>query len=125
MEIKSPTGASHRSSLQVRYLIAAAILALIAFALLLIWTNWNLVLTWVLAWTPVAFLFYGYDKFLARRDRLRIPEISLLTLSAAGGFAGAIAAMFLFHHKTAKMRFWIVNVMSLAVWAFLLFVTVF
>jgi uncharacterized membrane protein YsdA (DUF1294 family) len=68
------------------------------------------VLAWVLATTVVALGAYGLDKLLARSDKLRVPERVLLALSFAGGTAGALAGMKVFHHKTAKssfrMKFW-------------------
>lgn len=114
---------ARRSSLQTRYLVIAAVLAAVTFALLVSATNWNLTLTWVLAWTPVAFALYGYDKMQARRHALRVPEISLLVVGVAGGCGGALAGMFLFRHKTAKLKFWVVNLLSGALYVVLLIVT--
>lgn len=58
----------------------------------------------------VAFLFYGLDKLKARFHRWRISEIILLNLSVIGGVFGAIIGMYLFHHKTKKNLFRVVNV---------------
>jgi len=95
------------------------------FALLVISTDWNLVLAWVVAWTPASFLLYGYDKMQAKRGGLRVPEISLLTIAGAGGFAGALAAMVLFRHKTTRLKFWIVAVGSGIIFCVLLIATAF
>lgn len=52
-----------------------------------------------------AFLLYGADKYKARRGEWRIRESVLLILAGAGGSLGALAAMYMFHHKTRKPRF--------------------
>ena len=48
---------------------------------------------------------YGIDKRNAGRGKWRIRVSTLLTLAAAGGSAGALLAMHLFHHKTKKKKF--------------------
>ena len=54
-----------------------------------------------------AFALYGIDKYKARRGLWRIPESVLLFAAAAGGSAGALLGMYVFHHKTKKPRFFI------------------
>ena len=54
-----------------------------------------------------AFALYGIDKYKARRGLWRIPESVLLFAAAAGGSAGALLGMRVFHHKTRKPRFYI------------------
>lgn len=54
-----------------------------------------------------AFALYGIDKYKARRGLWRIPESVLLLAAAAGGSAGALLGMHVFHHKTKKPRFFI------------------
>ena len=55
----------------------------------------------------VSFALYGIDKYKARRGLWRIPEAVLLFAAAAGGSAGALLGMHVFHHKTKKPRFFI------------------
>ena len=66
-------------------------------------------LDWPQAWlaviTAVTFLTYGYDKLVAGTGATRIPEKVLLALAFAGGTAGALLGMRLFHHKTSKQSF--------------------
>ncbi len=54
-----------------------------------------------------AVIFYRADKRKAVKGRQRIPEKILILLAAAGGSAGAFAAMHMFHHKTKKPLFYI------------------
>lgn len=61
--------------------------------------------TWFLAITVITFCAFGLDKLSAIFGRRRLPELTLLLLSAAGGTVGAVAAMLLFRHKTAKRSF--------------------
>ena len=53
------------------------------------------------------FLMFGIDKWKAVRDKWRIPEKTLLLLAAVGGSAGALAGMFVFHHKIRKPLFYL------------------
>lgn len=115
---------ARRPSLQRRYIVIGAGVSLLLFALLVILTGWNLILAWIIAWTPASFLLYGYDKAQAKRNGLRVPEISLLAISAAGGFAGALSAMVIFRHKTTRLKFWITGIGSGAVFAILLIASV-
>lgn len=53
-------------------------------------------------WT---FLYFGFDKWRARRGGRRIPEAVLQVLALLGGSPGALAAMEIFRHKTIKGPF--------------------
>ena len=53
----------------------------------------------------LALAMFGLDKHRARVRRERIPEAALLALAIVGGSIGALAGMYLFHHKTRKRRF--------------------
>ncbi|MGN1061423.1 MAG: DUF1294 domain-containing protein [Candidatus Coproplasma sp.] len=70
-----------------------------------------------------AFGAYGVDKSKAKRHNWRIPEATLLALSALGGCFGGILAMLLFRHKTKHWYFWAVNIIACIVYAaFLVFI---
>lgn len=60
---------------------------------------------YLLAINFTAFLCYGADKRKAKRGKWRIPERTLILLAAAGGSIGALAGMYIFHHKTVKPAF--------------------
>ncbi len=57
----------------------------------------------------ITFLLYGYDKFQAKSDGWRVPEKVLLFLGVFGGAIGGLIGMQVFHHKTRKNYFWIIN----------------
>ena len=53
----------------------------------------------------LAFLVIGYDKYLAKKQKRRLPEITLLSFVAFGGTIGAGISMLFFKHKTSKPSF--------------------
>lgn len=46
------------------------------------------------------FLVFGYDKYLARTNRPRVREKTLLNLALMGGSVGAVFGQKIFRHKT-------------------------
>ncbi len=62
-------------------------------------------LIWVLAWTLIAFVLMGADKWKARHDNWRVPEKTLFLSAILGGSVGALAGMYLFRHKTKHLSF--------------------
>ena len=63
-------------------------------------------LYWYLAIiNAVAFLVCAYDKFMAIKQKRRVPEKTLMLLSAIGGSVGFYVAMQLVRHKTQKLKF--------------------
>ena len=56
----------------------------------------------------IAFLAMYIDTRRARYGKWRIPEQTLFILALIGGSIGAIIGMYVFRHKTKKMRFSIV-----------------
>ncbi|WKL46717.1 DUF1294 domain-containing protein [Flavobacterium pectinovorum] len=55
--------------------------------------------------TCLTFVIAGYDKYLAIKNRYRIPENTLFTIAFFGGSIGLLLAMLLFRHKTSKSSF--------------------
>ncbi|MGN0805121.1 MAG: DUF1294 domain-containing protein [Candidatus Coproplasma sp.] len=68
----------------------------------------------------LAFIVYGVDKGKAIRGAWRIPEATLLLLSALGGCLGGTLAMCVFRHKTRHWYFWAVNILALVIYIALL-----
>ena len=64
------------------------------------------------------FILYGFDKFAAKRDMRRIPEIWLHFCEFFGAWPAALLAQRLFHHKTKKTSFlktfWCMAVLNVA-----------
>jgi uncharacterized membrane protein YsdA (DUF1294 family) len=54
---------------------------------------------------------FAYDKIQARKNAWRVSETLLLILAAIAPF-GALVAMYLFRHKTQKVKFWLVPVFA-------------
>lgn len=75
----------------------------------------------------VVFGIYGYDKWLAIRQKRRISEFTLLILTLLAGSVGALLGMLVFRHKTAKgcfmKKFALVLLLQAAMiyWGFRLF----
>ena len=65
----------------------------------------RLLLYYLLAINLLTFVLYGIDKYKAKHNRWRIPEVVLLWLAVLGGSPAALIAMHLFHHKTLHKKF--------------------
>lgn len=71
---------------------------------------WGLLAIWLALINVITFLVFGVDKWKAKRKEKketvrRVPEKTLLILSALGGSVGALLAMKAFHHKTLHRAF--------------------
>ncbi len=67
--------------------------------------NAQWIVLYVLVVTALSFILVGLDKYQAKRNKQRVPEIYLFFLALLGGSAGAWSAMYFFHHKTRKLKF--------------------
>ncbi|MDR7369804.1 DUF1294 domain-containing protein [Flavobacterium aquidurense] len=65
----------------------------------------EILLLYFLVISIFVFILAGYDKYLARKNKRRIPENTLFFLEAFGGTIGLLLAMLLFRHKTSKTSF--------------------
>ena len=65
----------------------------------------KLFLLYLLSINAVSFLLFGYDKFLAIKNKRRIPEKELFTVSTIGGAFGGMFAILVFNHKLSKALF--------------------
>jgi len=68
----------------------------------------------------IAFLCYFLDKYFAIKNKRRISEYTLLTLSIFGGCFAALMAMYIFHHKTRKVKFILTNWIFVIIWIVLI-----
>ena len=62
-------------------------------------------LLYLLAVNLLALLAFGWDKHRAKVQKRRVPEKHLFLLAVLGGSIGAIAGVYLFHHKTRHASF--------------------
>ena len=85
-----------------------AIILIVAASCLLWWMHMSALYASLIGMSFIAFVFYGYDKRQAIRNRLRVPEVILHMLALLGGTPGAFLGQLVFRHKTKKLRFRIV-----------------
>ena len=68
----------------------------------------------------ITMLIYGLDKLLAIKKLRRISEFSLFFLSFIGGPIGALIGMLLFRHKTKKIYFYIIDILSIILYLYII-----
>ncbi len=105
------------SSAFIRY----ALISIVSFGLLYYLFRYRVhlspILAYIVAINIVGFMMYAFDKFLAKRGWLRIPESLLHLLAFAGATPAAILAQQLFWHKTTKrsfqIMFWLIALVQI------------
>ncbi|MCR5000407.1 MAG: DUF1294 domain-containing protein [Lachnospiraceae bacterium] len=70
-------------------------------------------------------IYFFIDKQKAKRQSWRTPEATLFTIALFGGSIGCLLGMYLFHHKTAKPRFYIGMPVILAVQVLIVVITLY
>ena len=65
----------------------------------------KLLLAYLLIINAAGLLLMLTDKWKARKNRLRIPEATLMTVATLGGSTGILLGMYLFRHKTLHPKF--------------------
>ena len=65
----------------------------------------HIVIIYLVLINLAAFALMGLDKRKAKKNLWRIPEKTLFLSAILGGSAGAIAGMYVFHHKTRHWYF--------------------
>ena len=65
----------------------------------------KLFLLYLLSINAISFILFGYDKFLAIKNKRRIPEKELFTVATIGGAFGGLFAILVFNHKISKAFF--------------------
>lgn len=63
----------------------------------------------------------GIDKIKAKKNKWRIPESTLFSVSVLGGSLGGLLGIFLFNHKKNKISFYIIFILSTALHLFFIF----
>jgi len=67
----------------------------------------------------IAFTLIAYDKHLAKAQKQRISELTLLSFVFVGGTVGSGLAMLLFRHKTSKTaylwKFWGIAIIQIVI----------
>ena len=66
----------------------------------------------------ICFIMYGVDKSRAKKDKWRIKEQTLLMTGFIGGAPGGLIGRLAFRHKTKHWYFFVINVLSIALWVF-------
>ena len=82
----------------------------------------NILFYYFLILNGMAFSLMGYDKYLAKAQKQRISELTLLSFVFVGGTVGSGLAMLFFRHKTSKTtylwKFWGIAIIQvlIALW---------
>ncbi|SHF84831.1 Uncharacterized membrane protein YsdA, DUF1294 family [Flavobacterium fluvii] len=67
----------------------------------------------------ITFMLMAYDKHLAKTQKQRISERTLLGCVFLGGTVGSVLGMLAFRHKTAKksylLKFWLIVIVQLLI----------
>ena len=82
-------------------------------------------LLYIVAINIVGLILMKWDKYLARKQRWRIPERRIWLIALIGGAFGTTMGMYLFRHKTKHVKFvlllpvlTIIQVIGLIYWQF-------
>lgn len=65
----------------------------------------KIILLYLICINILTLSLFGVDKFLAIKNKRRIPEKDLLVFSFIGGAFGGLLGMFMFNHKVSKGSF--------------------
>ena len=110
--------------------LVAGILAVSQFSTLLTLPGQHAGYLWMtLGASVLAFAMYFVDKRAAGLNQRRIPEKTLHTVEAIGGWPGALLGQQIFRHKTQKVKFkvvlWMIIALHIAAVIFVLYRAVF
>ena len=68
----------------------------------------------------IGFMMCYIDKKKAINHKYRISEYSLISISIIGGCYGFILGMYMFHHKTKKIKFRICIPIICIIWLYII-----
>jgi uncharacterized membrane protein YsdA (DUF1294 family) len=87
------------------FLIAFAILALLAMGLWRLMLPGSRLFAWGFGANVAAYVLWCWDKYQARSDGWRVPERTLHVMAILGASPASLAAMSILRHKTQKRFF--------------------
>lgn len=67
----------------------------------------NILTVYLLLVNAIGFQLMLVDKRRAQKKQWRIPEATLITVSAIGGSVGSLLGMYTFRHKTRHPKFFL------------------
>lgn len=76
--------------------------------------------TYLIIINIIGFIICFIDKRKAIKNKYRIKEMNLLLISLIGGCFGFYIGMYMFHHKTKKLKFTLLVPITIIVWMILL-----
>lgn len=98
--------------------LAIGLVLLIGFTIGGIILELPLLGSYLIAVNLTTFLLYGYDKTVAGKGPMRVPEVILHTFAILGGTPLAFVAQYVLRHKTVKGSFrtwfWLILIGQLA-----------
>lgn len=87
------------------------------------YNNFDISIFYLILINLVAFIVFGIDKYKAKKRSWRIPESNLIILAMLGGSLGGLIGMYVFRHKTNKLKFTIgmpmILLLNILIWYFL------
>ena len=92
----------------IRYFLFSVILTAGLSALGIYKLHLHVLVAYFFSINAVTFVLYGFDKFIASRDFLRVSENTLHLLALFGGSLAALAGQQVFWHKVNKRSFQVV-----------------
>lgn len=81
----------------------------------------NIYLLYFIIINIISFILYMIDKLLAIHKKYRISEKSLIIVNIIGGSIGNLLFMYLFHHKTHKWYFVLINILFSIAYSYIIF----
>ena len=74
----------------------------------------------------IELILFSYDKVASTSNRFRVPVYTLMMPIGFGGALGALAALYLYRHKSTKMFFkipiYFAAVIQVVLWIIILFI---
>jgi uncharacterized membrane protein YsdA (DUF1294 family)/cold shock CspA family protein len=99
-------------------LIYGSVALVTILVVILLMHPYHILLSYLVAINITTFLLYGYDKYIASTEKVRVPEKTLHLLAVLGGSPAGLIAQRFFRHKTLKESFqiiyWVIVLIQIA-----------